>query len=297
MIQYQEIIREILKQDPVPNGRTGTETRRVLGVVKKYDLRGMKLPLVTGKETKYLAAFDEQINLFIAGKRNVSAIVSKIWDAWARNGDLGPVYGVQARRWKDYQVLSADRTEFERDFILKNYIPVGTTFSGDTIYYRQVDQLARAIHLLRTDPSSRQIVVNHWNAGQLEMMALPPCHMAYQFISTPTEGKPELTLILYQRSADVFLGVPFNIAQYALLAHMVAQVTGHTAVELAHVTGDTHLYDNQWSAAEDYLEREIYGAATLMLNPAITEIDDFEMDDIEVDGYEHGPFMPIRVVV
>jgi thymidylate synthase len=178
------------------------------------------------------------------------------------DGDLGRVYGVQWRAWQK---------------------PDGTT----------VDQIAEAIRLIKEEPTSRRIIVNAWNPGELDQMALPPCHMFFQFFVA--DGK--LSLFMHQRSCDMFLGVPFNIASYSLLLHMVAQVTGLTAHEFVHSLGDTHIYNNHFDAVKEQLAREPYPFPTLKLNPEVKDIFSFKMEDIELEGYESHPTIKAPMAV
>lgn len=203
---------------------------------------------------------------FISGETNTKYLREngvKIWDGFAdKNGDLGPVYGYQWRHWPDYK-------------------------GG------HIDQLADAIHEIKTNPNSKAIIVNAWNVGQLEEMRLPPCHTFFQFY--PRRGK--LSCLLYQRSADVFIGVPFNIAEYSLLTMMVAQVTGCEPDEFVHILGDAHIYKNHKEQVLEQLQRKPLALPRMKINPEIKDIDGFTIDDFELINYSPHPKIEAKVVI
>ena len=253
MKQYLDLLRLIRETGVRREDRTGTGTLGIFGHQMRFDLsRGF--PLVTTKKL-HLKSVVHELLWFLSGSSNVEYLREngvRIWNEWADDdGELGPVYGVQWRSWP--------------------------TASGE-----RVDQIARAIDQIRRDPDSRRIIVNSWNVGNLEEMALPPCHALFQF--QVAEGR--LNCQLYQRSADVFLGVPFNIASYALLTSMVAQVTGLEPGEFIHTLGDAHLYLNHLDQADRQLEREPLPPPRLELDPSVRQIDDFR--------YEHLRFVDYR---
>lgn len=247
----------LIRDQGVPKAdRTGTGTRSVFGHQMRFDL-GAGFPLVTTKKV-FMRLIVHELLWFLQGATNIGYLQQHnvhIWDEWAdANGDLGPVYGSQWRSW-----------------------PGG---SGE-----QIDQIAKVINSIRTNPDSRRHIVSAWNVAEVDEMALPPCHTMFQFYVA--QGR--LSCQLYQRSADVFLGVPFNIASYALLTLMIAQVCDLECGDFVHTLGDAHLYSNHFQQADTQLEREPLALPQLRLNPSIKQINDFRFEDIEVLGYEsHG---------
>jgi thymidylate synthase len=260
--QYEDFARHVLADGAPKSDRTGTGTVSVFGYQMRFDLHE-GFPLVTTKKVHFPAVAYELL-WFLRGERNVGWLQDHgvtIWDEWAdEDGDLGPVYGVQWRRWP-----AADG--------------------------RQVDQIAEVVRLLREEPDSRRIVVSAWNVADLDAMALHPCHAFFQF----HVGGGRLSCQLYQRSADVFLGVPFNIASYALLTHMLAQQTDLEVGELIWTGGDCHVYDNHREQIETQLERRPYPYPELRLRRRPSSIFDYAYDDFDVLDYQHHP--PIRAPV
>lgn len=253
MRAYLDLLGHVLEQGTVKADRTGTGTRSVFGWQMRYDLR-QGFPLVTTKKL-HLRSIIHELLWFLKGDTNIAYLKEhnvSIWDEWAdANGDLGPVYGRQWRSWE-----GAD----------------GRTF----------DQIAWVVEEIRRNPDSRRLIVSAWNVGQLEQMALMPCHSLFQFYVA--DGR--LSCQLYQRSGDIFLGVPFNIASYALLTHMVAQVTGLEVGDFVHTLGDAHLYSNHLEQAREQLSRSPRALPRLVLNPAITRLEDFRFEDIAIEGYD-----------
>jgi len=262
--QYLDLMQHVLDTGTRKSDRTGTGTRSVFGYQMRFDLSD-GFPMITTKKLHTRSIFHELL-WFISGETNTQYLTENgvsIWDEWADDeGNLGPVYGKQWRSWET---------------------PDG----------RVVDQLANVIEQIKTNPDSRRLIVNAWNVGELEDMALPPCHLLFQFYVA--DGK--LSCQLYQRSADIFLGVPFNIASYALLVVMIAQVTGLTPGDFVHTLGDAHLYDNHLEQAKTQLTRDPRLPARLVLNPTVTSLFDFTYDDISVLDYDPHPHISAPVAV
>ncbi|WP_454195088.1 thymidylate synthase [Nocardia sp. Marseille-Q1738] len=261
--QYEDLLRLVLTSGTRKADRTGTGTRSVFGHQLRYDLSA-GFPLVTTKKV-HLKSIVYELLWFLRGDSNIGWLREhgvSIWDEWAdAHGELGPVYGVQWRSWPT---------------------PDGT----------HIDQIAQVLQTLRTDPDSRRIIVSAWNVADLDKMALAPCHAFFQF--HVADGK--LSCQLYQRSADLFLGVPFNIASYALLTHMVAQQTELTPGDFIWTGGDCHIYDNHLDQVTEQLTREPYPFPTLRLRPAPT-LFDYRYEDVEVVGYQHHPAIKAPVAV
>ena len=264
MKQYLDLMRHVLENGVDKSDRTGTGTRSVFGYQMRFDLSA-GFPIVTTKKL-HLRSIIHELLWFIRGETNIRYLKENgvsIWDEWAdENGDLGPIYGAQWRSWPDYK--------------------------GGTI-----DQLTQVVEQIRTNPDSRRLIVSAWNPAQIEQMALPPCHLLFQFYVA--NGK--LSCQLYQRSGDIFLGVPFNIASYALLTMMVAQVCDLKPGEFIHTLGDAHLYRNHLEQARLQLTREPLPLPTMKLNPACRQLSDFKFEDFTLEGYEAHPHIKAEVAV
>ena len=262
--QSLHLLRDILDHGVQRGDRTGTGTLGVFGRQIRFDL-AKGFPVLTTKKL-HLRSIIIELLWFLKGDTNIAYLKDngvRIWDEWAdENGDLGPVYGKQWRSW--------------------------ATPDG-----RVIDQIANLVENLKTNPSSRRHIVTAWNPADVDDMALPPCHCLFQFFVA--DGK--LSCQLYQRSADVFLGVPFNIASYALLTHMVAQVTGLRVGDFVHTLGDAHLYLNHLEQARLQLTREPRPLPTLVLDPTVTEVDAFDLEHIEVAGYDPHPAIKAPIAV
>lgn len=264
MKQYLDLMAHILEHGVDKSDRTGTGTRSVFGYQMRFDL-SEGFPLLTTKRLHTRSVFGELL-WFLRGETNLNWLHENgitIWDEWAdAEGELGPVYGYQWRSWP--------------------------TPSGE-----RIDQIARVLDSIRTNPDSRRHVVSAWNVADVDEMALPPCHAMFQFYV----AGGRLSCQLYQRSADVFLGVPFNIASYALLTQMVAQVSGLKPGEFVHTLGDAHLYSNHFVQAKEQLGREPRKLPSLRLNPQVSDLFSFELSDIEVIGYDPHPTIKAPISV
>lgn len=264
MRQYLDLIQQIYDHGAIKEDRTGTGTRSVFGHQMRFDLAD-SFPLLTTKKL-HLRSIIHELLWFLTGDTNIQYLRDnkvRIWDEWAdEDGNLGPVYGHQWRSWQ-----STDG--------------------------RVIDQISDVIENIKSNPDSRRLIVSAWNVGDVDKMALPPCHLLFQFYVA--NGK--LSCQLYQRSADVFLGVPFNIASYALLTLMVAQVTSLQPGEFVHTLGDAHLYSNHLEQAELQLSREPLDLPTLRINPDVTNIFDFKFEDFTLDNYDPYPHIKASVAV
>jgi thymidylate synthase len=263
---YHDLLRLVLENGTAREDRTGTGTIGVFGAQARFDLRE-SFPCLTTKKL-HLRSIIHELLWFLKGETNIGYLKENkvtIWDEWAdADGNLGPVYGKQWRSW--------------------------ATPSGESI-----DQIARLVHSIRTNPASRRHIVSAWNPADIEGMALPPCHALFQFyVNTTTQ---ELSCQLYQRSADLFLGVPFNIASYALLTMMMAQVCDLTPGEFVHTFGDLHLYQNHLDQAREQLTREPRPLPVMKINPAVREIDQFRFEDFELVGYDPHPAIRAPIAV
>ncbi len=264
MEQYHRLLQLVRKTGTFKADRTGTGTYSVFGHQMRFDLNE-GFPLVTTKKVHTKSIIHELL-WFLAGDTNIKYLKDhgvRIWDEWAdAEGNLGPVYGYQWRSW--------------------------TTPSGDTI-----DQIANLIHMIKTNPDSRRLIVSAWNVADIDKMKLPPCHCLFQFYVA--DGR--LSCQLYQRSADIFLGVPFNIASYALLTHMIAQVCGLKVGDFVHTFGDAHIYSNHLEQVDLQLTRTEFPLPTLKLNPDIKNIFDFKFEDIAIENYQFHDAIKAPVAV
>ena len=264
MKQYLDLLNNVLESGNLKEDRTGTGTKSIFGYQMRFNLQE-GFPLVTTKKL-HLRSIIHELLWFLQGNTNIDYLHQNkvtIWDEWANeNGDLGPVYGKQWRAWE--------------------------TKEG-----KVVDQISELIEQIKTNPNSRRLLVNAWNVGEINNMALPPCHILFQFYVA--NGK--LSCQLYQRSADIFLGVPFNIASYAILTHMIAQVCNLEVGDFVHTIGDAHLYTNHFDQARLQLSRSPYPLPQLKLNKEIKNILEFKFEDIEILNYQSHPTIKAPIAI
>ena len=264
MKQYLEMMKYVLENGIDKSDRTGTGTRSVFGYQTRYNLND-GFPLVTTKKC-HLRSIIHELLWFLQGNTNITYLHENkvtIWDEWAdENGDLGPIYGKQWRKWE---------------------APDG----------RIIDQISNVIEQIKTNPYSRRLIVCAWNPADVDKMALPPCHTLFQFYVINNK----LSCQLYQRSADIFLGVPFNIASYSLLTMMIAQICGLELGDFVHTTGDTHIYSNHFEQCKLQLSREPYPLPTMKINPNIKDIFSFKFEDFELQNYQCHPAIKAPVAV
>ncbi len=269
MQQYLDLMRHVRDNGSVKQDRTGTGTVSVFGYQMRFDL-SEGFPLVTTKKC-HLKSIIHELLWFLNGDTNIKYLQDngvRIWNEWAdEDGNLGPVYGHQWRSWP----------ALDKEGNVKG----------------QIDQISQVVEQIKNTPDSRRLIVNAWNVGDIDNMALPPCHMMFQFYVA--DGR--LSCQLYQRSADIFLGVPFNIASYALLTMMVAQVCGLRPGDFVHTLGDAHLYSNHLEQADEQLSRKPFPLPVMKINPEIDSIYNFSIDDFELVGYEAHPHIKAAVAV
>ncbi|MBA3901219.1 MAG: thymidylate synthase [Bacteroidetes bacterium] len=264
MKQYHDLMRHVMNNGLIKTDRTGTGTKSVFGYQMRFNLQE-GFPMVTTKKL-HIKSIVHELLWFLKGDTNIAYLKEngvRIWDEWAdENGNLGPVYGYQWRSWP--------------------------TADG-----RSIDQISKLIEQINKNPDSRRLMVSAWNVGDIENMALPPCHALFQFYVA--DGK--LSCQLYQRSADIFLGVPFNIASYALLTMMVAQVCELEPGDFIHTFGDAHIYSNHFEQANLQLSREPKKLPQMKMNPAVKNIFDFKFEDFSLEGYDPHPHIKAEVAV
>jgi len=300
MVQYLDLLRLVLEHGKFKADRTGTGTYSVFGAQARFDLRE-SFPVLTTKKL-HLKSIIYELLWFLRGETNVRWLQDRgvtIWDEWAdkQTGELGPVYGKQWRQWvKRSRPLKAEFNSQPTLFDLSEFVAEPTAIStGARLRHGEwgIDQIREVIEQIKNKPDSRRLIVSAWNVADVDSMALPPCHCLFQFYVS--DG--ELSCQLYQRSADLFLGVPFNIASYALLTRMVAQVCGLKPGEFVHTFGDLHLYQNHLDQAKLQLSREPRPLPQMKLNPSVKNIDDFEYEDFELVGYDPHPAIKAPIAV
>jgi len=282
MQTYLNLMQYVLDHGHVKTDRTGTGTRSVFGWQMRFDLE-QGFPVLTTKKL-HLRSIIHELLWFLQGSTNIAYLKENgvsIWDDWAdEHGELGPVYGKQWRRWE-------------------TVVP-GQNGAPPTI--RTIDQITQLVEGLKSNPDSRRHLVCAWNPGEVDRMALPPCHALFQFyVAPPSPGdsdqRPRLSCQLYQRSADIFLGVPFNIASYALLTMMIAQVCGYRPGEFIHTLGDAHLYSNHLEQAKLQLSRAPRQLPIMRINPEVKDLFAFRFEDFSLEGYDPHPHIPAPVAV
>src|SRR6266567_1197005 len=304
--QYHDLLRLVLEKGQPRADRTDTGTRSIFGAQARFDLRpaGPGFPLLTTKKV-HLRSIIYELLWFLRGERNVRYLQENkvtIWDEWAdkTTGDLGPVYGKQWRNWvKSSKPRQGDDSSATQQTLFDvgeltgaatGITPMGPRLRRST---HGIDQIAKVIQEIKTNPDSRRLIVSAWNVADIDSMALPPCHVLFQFYVQ--DG--ELSCQLYQRSADLFLGVPFNIASYSLLTLMVAQVCDLKPGEFVHTFGDLHLYRNHLEQAREQLSRNCRSLPRMKLNPTIKNIHDFKFEDFELVGYDPHPSIKAPIAV
>ena len=282
MQTYLNLMQHVLDHGHVKTDRTGTGTRSVFGWQMRFDLEE-GFPVLTTKKL-HLRSIIHELLWFLQGSTNIAYLKENgvsIWDDWAdENGELGPVYGKQWRHWETVVPGAA----------------------GEPPTIRTIDQITQLVEGLKNNPDSRRHLVCAWNPGEVDRMALPPCHALFQFyVAPPSPGdadqRPRLSCQLYQRSADIFLGVPFNIASYALLTLMIAQVCNYRPGEFIHTLGDAHLYSNHLEQAQLQLSRDMRKLPVMRINPAVKDLFAFRFEDFTLEGYEPHPHIPAPVAV
>lgn len=291
-LPYIDLIYKILANGVQKGDRTGTGTLSLFAQQMRFDLSDGSLPMLTTKKM-FTRGIIHEILWYLTGDTNIKYLVDNdvhIWDEWAdENGDLGPVYGAQWRAWPKNTIEFVDDDGY--------YVPGddgSRLIRGAAVREEKIDQIAMIIDQLKNNPNDRRIIVNAWNVADVPDMALPPCHLLFQFWCH--DGK--LKCHLYQRSCDVGLGVPFNIVQYSILTHMIAHVTGLEAVEFIWTGGDCHIYNNHIEQLREQATREPYESPRLVLNPDVEDIDSFDYSDFKIEGYdEFWPTLKMDVSV
>jgi len=298
MLQYHQLLKLVLEHGKFKADRTGTGTYSVFGAQTRYRLVD-GFPILTTKRV-HLRSIIYELLWFLSGDRNVRYLQENkvtIWDEWAdESGDLGPVYGKQWRHWTKRSEPRDPNANHPTLFDLGEFndgagvTPMGPRVRGSG---HGIDQIANVIAEIKKNPDSRRLIVSAWNVADIDSMALPPCHTLFQFYVS----QGELSCQLYQRSADLFLGVPFNIASYALLTFMIAQVTGLKPGDFVHTFGDLHIYANHLEQVKEQLGREPRPLPTMKLNPAVKRIDEFKFEDFELVGYDPHPAIKAPIAV
>lgn len=283
MKQYLELLQDILDNGVEKGDRTGTGTLSVFGRQLRFENIGEKFPLITTKKM-FLKGIIHELIWFLNGDTNIKYLNDNgvhIWDEWAdRNGDLGPVYGSQWRKWEYFEEIP---------------VSTGNPLNPPVMRFKKfyIDQIENLINEIKSKPNSRRMIVTAWNPAEVDNMALPPCHCLYQF--NVANGK--LSCQLYQRSCDVFLGVPFNIASYALLTMMVAQICDLEPGDFIHTFGDVHIYSNHVEQVREQLSREPFDLPKIVINSEVKNIDEFKYEDFRLENYQCHPTIKAPIAV
>ncbi len=287
--QYLSLLRHVMEDGVHRPDRTGTGTYGIFGHQMRFNLQD-GFPMLTTKKLHWKSIVYELL-WFLRGDTNIRYLNDngvRIWDEWAdENGDLGPVYGKQWRQWDRY---------VRRDY---TYGEDGEYVDSKIVELPPVDQIAGVVTGLKDNPYGRRHIVTAWNPADVEDMALPPCHLLFQFYVTPSRlhGRPKLSCQLYQRSVDIGLGLPFNIASYALLTHMIAEVCDYDVGDFIHTSGDAHVYVNHFQPLEEQLDRKPFALPTLNIVRNVDSIDDFQFEDFQLLDYEAHPNIKMKVAV
>ncbi|MFW0862165.1 MAG: thymidylate synthase [Candidatus Komeilibacteria bacterium] len=298
MKQYLDLLQKIMDEGVDKGDRTGTGTRSVFGQQMRFDL-SEGFPLLTTKKV-HLKSIIHELIWFISGDTSIKYLVEngvRIWNEWPfqkylEANSLADKFPKYTPEWDEEMKKFVERIK-EDDEFAKKWGHIGPGYGKQWRDFGGVDQLAEAIDKIKNNPNDRRIIVSAWNPAEVDKMALPPCHMFYQFYVA--NGK--LSCLMYQRSCDTFLGVPFNIASYALLTMMVAQVTGLEPGEFVHVLGDTHIYSNHFDQVKEQLSREPRKLPTMKINPDVKNIEDFVYEDFELVGYDPHPLIKAPISV
>jgi thymidylate synthase len=299
MKEYLRILRDVLSSGDLRSNRTGTDTYSKFNVNAEYDISDYKLPLLTTKKIHYPAIIHELIWM-LSGSDNIKYLQDnnvRIWNEWAdENGDLNKVYGKQWRHWEDTRIVVNNTKEYD---YCQQHMRRHNSNTEYTVFYREIDQIKQLESMLINDPNSRRLIVTAWNVANIEEMALPPCHTLSQFyVRTDSEGKRYLDCTLYQRSGDIFLGVPFNIVFYSLFVHMLCHVHGFNPGKLYHTIGDAHIYVNHIDQVKEQLSREIIECVPKVeFNNERESILDINYNDMKIVGYESHPTIKGTVAV
>jgi thymidylate synthase len=299
MKEYLRVLNEVLEKGDLRPNRTGTDTYSKFNVNAEYDISNYRLPLLTTKRVYYPAIIHELIWM-LSGSDNIKYLQDnnvRIWNEWAdEDGNLNKVYGKQWRYWNDTRVAVKDSKEY--NYCIEQKFSKFTLSDPYVIFTRYIDQIKQIEDTLQNDPYSRRIILTAWNVANIDEMALPPCHTLSQFYVRNVNGKQYLDCTLYQRSGDIFLGVPFNIVFYSLFVHMLCHVHGFLPGKLYHTIGDAHIYVNHMDQVKEQLSRSVIDCSpTVSFNADPPTILDFQFDDISISGYESHKTIKADVAV
>lgn len=301
--EYLKMVQYVLNFGVEKTDRTGTGTLSVFSYQMRFNLNGGRIPLLTTKKM-HVRSIIEELRWYLTGSTSNNDLHANnvtIWDEWARpDGDLGPVYGFQWRKWPGEVQTTGNPSIGATIFAARDTHTGMGKYHEDYVYQEPIDQIAILIDKLKNNPDDRRLIVSAWNVSQLQQMALPPCHYAFQCYSSPgivPEAPRQLSMMLNQRSADVGLGVPFNIVQYSILLRMLAEVTGHVPHEFIWNGGDVHIYKNHVEKLKEQLGREPFESPMFSFARPIDSIDDFKYDDFVISGYHSHPAIKMDVAI